>query len=106
MAHAEIAFDDGPQRLTFRRGLCNLHHARFHLVDRPCHRFNEQVVLALKMPVKAPFFQACLLHHRPDAAAVTAALTESPSRDGKNFLVVLRFVFWRVSHELRVRLVL
>jgi hypothetical protein len=36
----------------------------------------RQVVLALEMPVEAPFFQAYLLHDRPDAAAVTAALAE------------------------------
>jgi hypothetical protein len=45
------------------------------------------------MPVEAPFRQAYLLHHRPDAAAVTAVLAERASGDGKNVLVVLRFVF-------------
>src|SRR6266705_639668 len=55
------------------------------------------------MPVKAPFFEAYLLHHRPDAARVTTALAERASGHGKNLLVVLRFVFRRVSHDARVR---
>jgi transglutaminase-like putative cysteine protease len=55
------------------------------------------------MSVEAPFFQAYLLHHRPDAAAVPAALAERASGHGKNFFVVLRFVFRRVSHRVRVR---
>src|SRR5882672_423940 len=93
VVRAEIAFDDGPQTLTFGRGLCNFQHASSHLVECPCHRFDEQVVLALKMPVEAPFRQAYLLHHRPDAAAVTAVLAERASCHGKNVLVVPRFVF-------------
>src|SRR5438477_631747 len=55
------------------------------------------------MPVKAPFFEAYLLHHRPDAARVTTALAKRASGHGKNLLVVVRFVFRRVSHDLRVR---
>jgi hypothetical protein len=34
------------------------------------------------------------LHHRPDAAAVSALLAEGASGHGKNVLVILRFVFW------------
>src|SRR4029077_1233139 len=92
-----------PQCLTFGRGLCNLHHVSSRLVECTCHCFDEQVVLAIEMPVEAPFFQAYLLHHRPDAAAVTAAFAERASGHGKNLLVVLRFVFGRVSHRVRVR---
>jgi hypothetical protein len=51
----------------------------------PCHRFDEQVVLALKMPVEAPFGQAYLLHHRPDAAAVPAALAEKRAATERMF---------------------
>jgi hypothetical protein len=45
------------------------------------------------MPVEAPFGQADLLHHPPDAATVPAALAEGARGHGKNVLVVLRFVF-------------
>jgi hypothetical protein len=86
-------FDDGSQSLTFGRGLGNFQHASSHLVECPCHRLDEQVILAFKMPVEAPFRQAYLLHHRADAAAVTAVLAERASGHGKNVLVVLRFVF-------------
>src|SRR5437868_10054432 len=55
------------------------------------------------MPVEAPFLQAYLPHHCPDAAAVPAALAEGASSHGKNPLVVLRFMFRRVSHDVRVR---
>jgi hypothetical protein len=51
------------------------------------------------MPVEAPFRQAYLLHHRPDAAAVTAVLAERASSYGKNVLVVLRFMFQGVPHD-------
>src|SRR3984893_2072231 len=103
VAWAQIVFDDSPQSLTFGRGLCNFQHAASHLVECPCHRFDEQVVLALKMPVEAPFRQAYLLHYRADAAAVTAVLAERASGHGNNLLVVLRFVFRRVPHVIRVR---
>ncbi len=93
MAWAQIAFNDGSQCLTFGRRPCNFQHATSHLVECPCHRFDEQVVFALKMPVETTFRQAYLLHHRPDAAAVTAVLAERASGHGKNALVVLRFVF-------------
>ena len=52
------------------------------------------------MPVEASFSQAYLLHHRPDAAAVTAVLAEGACSDRENVLVVLRFVFSRISHGL------
>src|SRR5882757_3983220 len=58
------------------------------------------------MPVEAPFRQAYLLHHRADAAAVTAVLAERASGHGKNVLVVLRFVFQGVPHGLKSTLVL
>src|SRR4029077_3206994 len=90
-----------PQCLTFGRGLCDLHHVSSRLVECTRHCFDEQVVLALEMPVEAPFFQTYLLHHRSDAAAVPAALAERASGHGKNFFVVLRFVFGRVSHDFK-----
>jgi hypothetical protein len=86
-------FDDGSQSLTFGRGLCNFQHASPSLVECPCHRFDEQIVLALKVPVETPFREAYLPHHRPNAADVTAVLAERPRGHGKNVLVVLRFVF-------------
>src|SRR5262245_58056197 len=55
------------------------------------------------MSVEASFRQACLLHHRPDPAAISAALTERTSSHGENLLAVLRFMFRRVSHDVRVR---
>ena len=103
VTRAQIALDDRPQGLTLGRGPCDVHQSLSRLIQCPCDRLDEQVVLALKMPVKAPFFQAHPLHHRPDAAAVPAALTERASGHAKNLLVVLRFVFPRVSHRLRVR---
>jgi hypothetical protein len=45
------------------------------------------------VPVEASLFQAYLLHHRPDAAAVAAALAERARSHRKNVLVVPRFVF-------------
>ena len=70
----------------------------------PVPPLRRQVILALKMPVEAPFSQAHLLHYRADAATVTAMLAERASGHGKNMLVVLRFVFQGVPHDLRVRL--
>src|SRR5579864_5311153 len=55
------------------------------------------------MPVEAPFCQACLLHHRADAARVPAVLPDRAGSHGKNLLPVPRFVFQRISHVLRVR---
>ena len=100
---SEFAFDDGSQSLTLGRGLCNLDHASPRLVECPCHRFDEQVLLALKMPVEASLFQAYLLHHRPDPARVTAALAKRASGHGKNLFVVLRFMFQRIPQDVRVR---
>ncbi len=93
MARAQIAFDNGAQSLTFGRGLRNFQHARSHFVECPCYRFDEQIVLALKVLVEAPFGQAYLLHHRPDAAAVASVFAERASGHGKNVRVILRFVF-------------
>src|SRR6516162_8925199 len=55
------------------------------------------------MPVEATFCQAHLLHHRADAACVPTLLPDRASSHGKNLFVVPRFVFHRVSHDLRVR---
>src|SRR6516162_5877758 len=55
------------------------------------------------MPVEATFCQAHLLHHRADAACVPTLLPDRASSHGKNLFVVPRFVFYRVSHNIRVR---
>src|SRR5271170_7148020 len=63
---------------------------------------NEKVILACKMPVEAPFCQACLFHHRADAARVPAVLPDRAGSHGENLLPVPRFVFQRISHAIRV----
>jgi hypothetical protein len=96
---AQVTFNHGSQSLSLRRRSRSFHHARPHLIECPGHGFDEKIVLAFKVPVKAPLCQADLLHHRPDAAAVTASLAERASGHGKNLLVVLRFVFPRIPHD-------
>ena len=103
VTRAQVVFDDSLESVSFGCGLRYLQHALSHLVECPRYGFDEQVVLALKMPIEAPFRQAHLFHHRSDAAAVPAMLAERASGHGKNVLVVLRFVLRRVSHDLRVR---
>src|SRR5579864_433852 len=85
--------------MPFRCRLGHLHHVSSSLVECPRNRFDEQVVLALEMPVEAPFLQAHLFHYCTDAAGVPAALAERASGHGKNLLVVLRFVFKGVPHD-------
>jgi hypothetical protein len=102
---AQVAFDDGLESVSFGRGLRNFQHALSHLVECPGYGLDEQVVLALKMPVEAPFGQAHLFHQRPDAAGVPAVLAERTSGYGKYILVVLGFVFGRVSHPARIEYV-
>src|SRR6185312_4714271 len=101
MTRAQIELDDRPQGLAFRRSGCHSRYAVTHLIEGPGYCFDEQIVLAFKVPVEAAFREAYLLHHCADAAAVAAVLAERASGDGKNVLVVLRFVFCRVPHDVK-----
>ena len=44
--------------------------------ERPRYRFHEQIILASKMAIEAPFCQARLLHNRADTTAISAVLPE------------------------------
>jgi hypothetical protein len=92
VVRAQIVFDDGSQSLTFERGLCNFQHAASHLVECPCHGFDEQVVLALEMPVEAPFVRPTFFITVPMPLLSPPCLRKRTSGHGKNVLVILRFV--------------
>src|SRR5579862_8172246 len=97
-AYAQIALDNRLQCLTWRCSPCNLLHPPSCFLDGPCHRLDEQVVLALEMPIESTLFQAHLFQHGPDAARVAAALAERTRRRSKNSFVIPGFVFGRISH--------
>src|SRR5207248_5383271 len=93
VTYAQVAFDDRPQGLPFRRGPGDFLHASSRFIERPCDGFDKQVILALKMPVEPTFFQAYSLHYRADPTTVPAALAEGPGGHRENLLVAPGFVF-------------
>jgi len=93
MTRAQIVFDHGLQSLSVGRGVCDFDHACSHFVEGAGYGFDEEVILAVEMPVEASFGEAYLLHDGPDAAGVAAMLAKGLRGYRDDVLVALGFVF-------------